>query len=89
MSELVEKLKKLKFRLLQRYDVVRDEELEYHLWLLNLFIQIERVPGHIAEIGVASGRNTVLFGKLIEIVARKALDTISGSTLSRVFWNVT
>ena len=43
-----------------------ENQLEYVIWLVRLFNQIEKVPGHIAEIGVASGNNSILFGKLIQ-----------------------
>ena len=51
--------------------VIDDANLTYHLWILRLFNQIESVPGHIAEIGVASGRNSVLFGKLIKLYGQQ------------------
>ena len=44
-----------------------DFDLEYIMWIVQIYSRIERIPGHIAEIGVASGRNTVLFGKLIKM----------------------
>lgn len=43
-----------------------ESQLEYVVWIVRLFNQIEKVPGHLAEIGVASGNNTILFGKLIK-----------------------
>lgn len=43
-----------------------ENQLEYIVWIVRLFNQIENVPGHIAEIGVASGNNSILFGKLIQ-----------------------
>ena len=46
---------------------IHDNDLEYLLWITSLYSQIHNVPGHIAEIGVASGRNSVLFGKLIRL----------------------
>ena len=46
---------------------IQDEELEYIVWLTSLYIQLSNIPGHIAEIGVASGRNAVIFGKLIKL----------------------
>ena len=42
-------------------------QVEYVVWIVRLFNQIENVPGHLAEIGVASGNNSILFGKLIEL----------------------
>ena len=47
--------------------IIKDVDLEYLLWISNLYLKIKYVPGHIAEIGVADGKNTVLFGRLIKI----------------------
>jgi hypothetical protein len=44
-----------------------DFDLEYLMWIVKIYSRIEQIPGHIAEIGVASGRNSVLFGKLIKM----------------------
>lgn len=44
---------------------IPDWELEYLLWICSLYVRIRGVPGHIAEVGVADGRNTVLFARLI------------------------
>jgi len=52
---------------LQPSKEVSDFDLEYLLWLCSLYVEIRSVPGHIAEVGVAGGRNTVLFSKLIEL----------------------
>ena len=52
---------------LQPVKEVSDDDLEYLCWICSLYRQISDVPGHIAEVGVASGRNTVLFGKLIKM----------------------
>ena len=46
---------------------VSDYDLEYLISLANLYREIRLVPGHIAEIGVAEGRNAVIFGKLIKL----------------------
>jgi len=51
----------------QQTKVIKDVDLEYLLWISNLYLKIKYIPGHIAEIGVADGRNTVLFGRLIKI----------------------
>ena len=51
----------------QQTKIIKDVDLEYLLWISNLYLKIKYVPGHIAEIGVADGRNTVLFGRLIKI----------------------
>jgi hypothetical protein len=63
---------------------IKDEELEYIVWLTSLYIQLSNIPGHIAEIGVASGRNAVIFGKLIKLYSDTnvrqyiGFDTFSG-----------
>lgn len=44
-----------------------DQELGYIVSIGELYRMIENVPGHIIEIGVASGRNAVLFGNLIKL----------------------
>jgi len=65
---------------------IKDSDLEYLLWLSNLYLLIKNVPGHIAEIGVASGRNAILFGKLISLHGDSTIrryygfDTFSGYT---------
>lgn len=46
---------------------ISDSELEYLLWICSLYQKLDSIPGHIAEVGVASGRNAVLFGRLIRI----------------------
>ncbi len=56
-----------KFIQLQPAKDIKDSDLEYLLWISSLYLQIRSIPGHIAEVGVASGRNTVLFGRLIQI----------------------
>ena len=45
---------------------INDFDLEYLCWIVSLYMRIRNVPGHIAEIGIAKGRNTVYFGKLIK-----------------------
>lgn len=52
---------------------IKDEEIEYILWLTSLYINLARIPGHIAEVGVASGRNTIIFGKLIKLFSDESV----------------
>ena len=40
-------------------------EFRYILWLDRIYQKISTVPGHIVEIGVARGRNSIIFGNLI------------------------
>ncbi len=56
-----------KFLELQPAKDIKDHDLEYLLWICNLYLQIDSIPGHIAEVGVAGGRNAVLFARLIQI----------------------
>lgn len=50
-----------------------ENQPEYVVWIVRLFEQIEEVPGHLAEIGVASGNNTILFGKLIKLYGQSTV----------------
>ncbi len=68
------------------YKTIKDSELEYLLWITNIYLKIKNIPGHIAEIGVADGRNAVLFGRLIKMHNDQSVrqyigfDTFSGFT---------
>lgn len=42
-------------------------EFKYILWLDRIYDKISTVPGHIVEIGVARGRNSIIFGHLIKM----------------------
>ena len=33
--------------------------------MFNLFNRVEKLPGHIVELGVGAGRNAILLGKLL------------------------
>jgi hypothetical protein len=46
---------------------IQDSDVRYVTWITSLYLKLENVPGHIAEIGVASGRNAILFGQLIKL----------------------
>ena len=71
---------------IEQNKVIEDIDLEYLLWISNLYLRIKHVPGHIAEIGVADGRNTVLFGRLIKLHGDQSVrqyigfDTFDGFT---------
>lgn len=53
---------------LRDYDRYLDQnEFRYILWLERIYRLIENVPGHIVEVGVARGRNSVIFGHLIRL----------------------
>ncbi len=49
----------------QRY--LEKTEFKYVLWLYEIYKKIERVPGHIVELGVAYGRNTIIFSHLMHM----------------------
>lgn len=72
------------FIALQPAKEIKDADLEYLLWISSLYIQISRIPGHIAEVGVADGRNTIMFARLIQIFGDTSIrqyigfDTFSG-----------
>ena len=66
MNKILKKIAKYIIEL-QPSKEISDKDLEYLLWICSLYVQISPIPGHIAEVGVASGRNTVLFGHLIKL----------------------
>jgi hypothetical protein len=66
MNSVVRKLAKILLSS-QPSRIIRDEDLEYFLWLCSLYLRIRNIPGHIAEIGVADGRNAIIFGRLIKM----------------------
>jgi hypothetical protein len=42
-------------------------EFKYILWLYEVYKKIDNVPGHIVELGVAYGRNTIIFSHLMQM----------------------
>lgn len=46
---------------------VADHEIRYLMMMVRLYHEIRDVPGHIVEVGVADGRNAVIFGRLIKL----------------------
>lgn len=61
-------------------------EFRYILWIDRIYQKIHRVPGHVVELGVAHGRNAIIFSHLITMNGdddvRKyfGFDTFSGYT---------
>lgn len=59
--------------------LVRDDgyldkaEFQYILWLDRIYEKISRVPGNIVEIGVANGRNSIIFGRFIDLHGERAV----------------
>ena len=66
MIRFIRKVAKFLLKL-QPSKLINDGDLESIIWVSNLYLKIENIPGHIAEIGVADGRNTILFGNLIKM----------------------
>ena len=71
-------LKKIFFKFLSLLNLqfipkfpLSDVDYLYLLWIVKIFSKALNVPGHIIEIGVADGRNSILFGKLLEITSEK------------------
>jgi hypothetical protein len=72
---------------LSKDDSYLDEsEFTYLFWLYEAFRKIRNVPGHIVEVGVARGRNSIVFGNLIKLRGEGStrryfgFDTFSGYT---------
>ncbi len=78
-------------KIYQFYDIkpegtlgINDFEYLYMTWISYIFMKAINVPGHIVEIGVASGRNSIIFGKFLEISSEKFIrkyfgfDTFAG-----------
>jgi hypothetical protein len=51
---------------------ISDGDLEYLLWICSIYHKLDSIPGHIAEVGVAGGRNAVFFGRLIKIFGHES-----------------
>ena len=64
------------------------EEFKYILWIDRVYSLIRNTPGHIVEIGVSRGRNSILFGHLIKMHGESNIrryygfDTFEGYTKS-------
>lgn len=85
-------LSKVGYQIARNSDFIRDDryldkqEFRYVLWLDRIFEKIQNVPGHIVELGVARGRNSILFGNLIRLNGDEGIrkyygfDTFQGYT---------
>lgn len=68
----------------QNQTYLYDDEFTYILHLYELYKMTRKVPGHIVEIGVADGRNAIIFGQLIKHYGEKntkkyhGIDTFDG-----------
>ena len=45
-------------------------ELSYLFSIFNLYKKVSELPGHIVELGVGAGRNSILFGNLLKITSQ-------------------
>jgi hypothetical protein len=80
------------YKIVGQADLIRDDkyldkqEFRYILWLDRIYEKIKNVPGHIVELGVARGRNSIIFGNLIrlngdeEVRKYYGFDTFQGYT---------
>lgn len=48
-------------------------EFRYILWINSVYEKIRNIPGHVVELGVARGRNSILFANLIEMYGESHL----------------
>jgi hypothetical protein len=48
------------------------------LWLNEIYNRIDEVPGHIVELGVGPGTNTIIFGNLIKLYSDEDLRAYYG-----------
>jgi|GEM_PF-2765500 len=61
-------------------------EFKYVLWIDRVYSKVQTVPGHVVELGVANGRNSLIFGNLINMNGDEQVrryfgfDTFSGYT---------
>jgi len=68
----------------QNQTYLYDDEFTYILHLYELYKMTQKIPGHIVEVGVAGGRNAIIFGQLIkhygELNTKKyhGIDTFEG-----------
>lgn len=64
---------KFGYQMVAMHQLIRDDryldkgEFRYILWIDRIYEKIQNVPGHIIELGVAKGRNSILFGNLIQM----------------------
>lgn len=62
------------------------KNIRYLLWLDRVYSKISNIPGHIVELGVAKGRNSLIFGHLIHLYGDEhvrcyyGFDTFDGYT---------
>ena len=64
-----------------------DDEFTYILHLYELYKMTQNIPGHIVEVGVANGRNAIIFGQLVKHYGEKntkkyhGIDTFDGYSI--------
>ncbi|MFI5204851.1 MAG: class I SAM-dependent methyltransferase [Flavobacteriales bacterium] len=52
---------------IQNQKYLEKDEFRYILWLDRVYQKIIKIPGHVLELGVAYGRNSILFGHQIKM----------------------
>ena len=79
-SKILQKLNKLQKNENNKDKVINDGllqdkyldelELSYLFSIFNLFQKVKELPGHIVELGVGGGRNSILFGSLLKFTSQ-------------------
>ncbi|MDF1823597.1 MAG: class I SAM-dependent methyltransferase [Verrucomicrobiales bacterium] len=65
---------------------LEESEFQYILWIDRVYEKIRSVPGHVVELGVAYGRNSIIFSRMIQLHGETAtrkyfgFDTFDGYT---------
>ncbi|WP_296590704.1 class I SAM-dependent methyltransferase [Methylophaga sp.] len=90
MIKLIRKIKNHTFLRKANYwqdqKYLESSEFKYIIWLYEVYKKIDKVPGHIVELGVAYGRNTIIFSHFMKMYnqddVRKyvGFDTFDGYT---------
>ena len=66
---------------------INDFEYLYMTWISYIFMKAINVPGHIVEIG-CSGRNSIIFGKFLEISSENLYVNILGLIHLPAIWMI-
>jgi hypothetical protein len=84
IGKLQKLLWKVGYQLVRLEDLHMDEgyldrlEFQYVLWLDRIYSKISSIPGNIVEIGVARGRNSIIFGRLMQLHGETAIRNYYG-----------
>ncbi len=55
----------------EKQQYLERSEFKYVLWIDRVYQQVREVPGHVVELGVAYGRNAILFSHLFRMHAEE------------------